>query len=196
MRKMLQQRFLGFFVLLLIFIAAMVVVSMRVRHYPDNGPLRQSTQSISMSSEAPFASDSISTDPPDDLAVIAMMATESDAAAEVSHPSKHAIILDQPISHHAAQAMPNKPHVATSTHQLAWHLQVGSFSSQSNAKQFQKTLRKAGWSVSITSDQSVSGSVYYRLYVGPFASTKLAGKAQKKINQQFHVLGLIVKDNA
>jgi cell division septation protein DedD len=196
MRKMLQQRFLGFFVLLLLFVAGMVFVSKKVQHYPNNGPLRQSVQSAVMPSEVPAATDASGIEPPDDLAVIAMMATESDTAVPVPSASTHAITLDQPISHHTAKAIPSKIQARTSTNQLAWRLQVASFASQSNAKQLQQALHKGGWSVTMVSGKHASGHAYYRLYVGPFTSIKRADKARQAIKQAFNVLGFIVKGSA
>lgn len=66
-----------------------------------------------------------------------------------------------------------------------WMVQAGSYGSEHNALNLQKTLEKHGYHVQINR-HSAAGKIYYRVWVGPYAERAAAEKAVPAIN---HIYG-------
>ena len=76
--------------------------------------------------------------------------------------------------------------------ELAWVVQVGSFSSSKNALALRDKLRKKGYRTFVESIKTASGKMY-RVRVGPELDKSKIEKAQKKLKQREKLPGKIYK---
>lgn len=74
----------------------------------------------------------------------------------------------------------------------AWYLQIGSFESQTNARNVLQKLYGAGLPTKIES-QSVGKKLWYRVRVGPYADEAAAQKALATVRKQGYPLAKVVR---
>jgi cell division septation protein DedD len=191
MRKILQQRFLGFFVLVLLFVGTMAYLLITVKQHPVPSLLTSMTLDLPPTHDDALeaAESQVSDDPLDALAVVAMMAEESPGSMGAPE-----VFLDVPQTS-APLVISAKPQTAPVQSHVEWLVQAAAFSSKNNAERLKERLEQAGWSAFVKSKRISAAKVHYRLFVGPFDSEAKANSAQEKINHQFHVLGFVVKDS-
>ena len=77
----------------------------------------------------------------------------------------------------------------------AWYLQIGSFESQTNARNVLAKLYGAGLPTKIES-QSVGKKLWYRVRVGPYADEVAAQKALATVRKQGYPLAKVVRPEA
>lgn len=187
MRRMLQQRFLGCVVLLLLFVAVMTVLFLTVQQKPADYLLAPVTQGVSTYTHGALDDALRTSEPLDELAVVAMMADEAGAP--------RAPLLDEPETTRSSSMLAESTHGAKDqvSTESTWVLQVGSFVSQNNAERLRAALHKSGWSAFMRPDRSVPSQLHYRVYAGPFASLSEIKDAKNKIDKRFQSLGLVMK---
>ena len=72
----------------------------------------------------------------------------------------------------------------------AWIVQVGSFTSASNAKELQDKLRKMGYASFVEAVKTKNG-MNYRVRVGPELTRTLADKLQKQLAEKANLKGMV-----
>ncbi len=91
------------------------------------------------------------------------------------------------------EAAPEAPAAAAVTGD--WVIQLGSFSSSSNAEGLSETLRKQGYNA-YTHSVSVQGKPITRVYVGPLASRDAANRLRDELASKRGSKGLVVAYDA
>lgn len=103
---------------------------------------------------------------------------------------KHFFILEKPAFlsklHHVAK-------VKQAVLAQAWTIQLGSFADKNNAVQLVKHLRSKGFTAYINLTKDNSGVVITRVFVGPELQREKAEDAAKRLEQLFHLQGVVVK---
>lgn len=122
MRKWLQKRFLGFFVLFIVFVVGMACLLMTLDQHQAHGLLAPPVKGVSIYNDQ-----------------------DSDHTAA---PPPEAPVVSAPVAKIVAPA-PAKPQPTKAS---AWVLQVGSYASRGNADRLRHALANGGWSAYVKSD--------------------------------------------
>jgi DedD protein len=179
-------------------VGAIVLVSLAVIFIPmilPGGGLRDSVNTRKVPPEPDYRF------PPPKSAPIAPTMSEpvivpmSDAEVQSSTTEKKAIskqtteIKETQISESVASTSDKKPKVKPDQI-TAWIVQVGSFTSASNAKELQDKLRKMGYASFVEAVKTKNG-MNYRVRVGPELTRTLADKLQKQLAEKAKLKGMV-----